>query len=85
MSAYAVGLADALWLCPERALRLFFALVSFVDPVCTVAPLSADGVSPLRVVALEEGRLPMRWVLLEPMGLAVAPPMSPYTGPGQSP
>ena len=25
LSAYAVGLADALWLCPERALRLFFA------------------------------------------------------------
>ena len=32
MYAYAVGLADALWLCPERALRLFFASVSFVDP-----------------------------------------------------
>ena len=26
----------------------------------------------------------MRWVSLEPMGLAVAPPISPYTGPGQS-
>ena len=33
LSAYAVGFADALWLCPERALRLFFASVSLVDPV----------------------------------------------------
>ena len=41
----------------------------------------ADGVSPLRAVALEEGRLPMRWVSLELMGLAVAPPILPYTGP----
>ena len=72
--AYAVGLADAVWLCPERALRLFFASVLFVDPVRT-----------LRAVALEEGRLPMRWVPSEPMGFAVAPPISPYTGPGQSP
>ena len=85
MYAYAVGLADALWLCPERALRLFFASVSVVDPIRTVAPLFADGVSPLRAVALEEGRLPMRWVPSEPMGLAVAPPISPYTGSGQSP
>ena len=54
-----------------------------------LSPLSrhvfADGVSPLRAVALVEGRLPMRWVPLEPMGFAVAPPISPYTGPGQSP
>ena len=82
MYAYVVGLADALWLCPERALRLFVASVSFVDPIRTVAPL---GVSPFRAVALEEGRLPMRWVPSEPMGLAVAPPISPYTNPGQSP
>ena len=40
LSAYAVGLVDALWLCPERALRLFFASVSFVDPVRNVAPLA---------------------------------------------
>ena len=41
LSAYAVGLADALWLCPERALRLFFASVSLVDPV-TLSPLSSS-------------------------------------------
>ena len=39
LSASAVGLTDTLWLCPERALRLFFASVSFVDPVRNVAPL----------------------------------------------
>ena len=46
LSASAVGFADALWLCPERALRLFFASVSLVDPVA-LSPLSrsvfADG------------------------------------------
>ena len=46
LSASAVGFADTLWLCPERALRLFFALVSLVDPVA-LSPLScsvyADG------------------------------------------
>ena len=33
LSASAVGFADALWLCPERALRRFFASVSLLDPV----------------------------------------------------
>ena len=45
----------------------------------------ADGLSPLRAVALAEGRLPLRWVPSEPMGLAVAPPILHSTGPGQSP
>ena len=30
----------ALWLCPERALHLLFASVSFVNPVRNVAPLA---------------------------------------------
>ena len=46
LSASAVGFADALWLCPEHALRLFFALVSLVNTVA-LSPLSrsvsADG------------------------------------------
>ena len=46
LSASAVGFADALWLCPERALRLFFASVLLVDTVA-LSPLSrsvsADG------------------------------------------
>ena len=42
----AVGFADAFWLCPERALRLFFASVSLVDPVALLPLLRrvyADG------------------------------------------
>ena len=37
LSASAVGFADALWLCPERALRRFFVSVSF-DPIA-LSPL----------------------------------------------
>ena len=33
LSVSAVGFADALWLCPERALSRFFAPVSLIDPV----------------------------------------------------
>ena len=86
--ASAVGLSDALWLCPERALCLSWRRSRLSIPFA-LSPLSrhvfADGVCPLRVVALAEGRLPIRWVPSEPMGLAVAPTISPYTGPGQSP
>ena len=46
LSASAVGFADALWLCPECALRLFFASVSLIVPVA-LSPLMcrvyADG------------------------------------------
>ena len=38
LSASAVGFADALWLCPECALRRFFASVSLLDPG-TLSPL----------------------------------------------
>ena len=38
LSASAVGFAEALWLCPERALRHFFASVSLFDPVA-LSPL----------------------------------------------
>ena len=41
LSASAVGFADALWICPERALRRFSASVSD-DPVA-LSPLFADG------------------------------------------
>ena len=37
-SASAVGFADALWLCPERALRRFFTSVSLLAPVA-LSPL----------------------------------------------
>ena len=72
LSAYAVGFADALWLCPERALRLFFASVSLVDPVA-LSPLSrcvsADGFRLWWALALAEGRLPISWVPSEPLGI----------------
>ena len=45
----------------------------------------AVGIRLLRAVALAEGRLPMCRVPSEPLGLAVALPISPYTGLGQSP
>ena len=35
--------------------------------------------------AFAEGRLPWRWSRRGPWGVAVAPPISPYTGPGWSP
>ena len=38
LSASAVGFADALWLCPERALRHLFASVSWLAPVA-LSPL----------------------------------------------
>ena len=38
LSASAVGFADALWLCPERALHRFFASVSLFDHVA-LSPL----------------------------------------------
>ena len=38
LSASAVGFTDALWLCPERALRRFFALFSLLVPVA-LSPL----------------------------------------------
>ena len=38
LSASAVGFADSLWLCPERALSRFFASVSLIVPVA-LSPL----------------------------------------------
>ena len=38
LSASAVGFADALWLCPGRALHRFFASISLLDPG-TLSPL----------------------------------------------
>ena len=38
LSASAVGFADALWLCPGRALSRFFASASLIDPVA-LSPL----------------------------------------------
>ena len=78
LSGYVLSMPSAFYLRRSRLLIPF-----------AMSPLSlsvfADGIHHLRVVALAEGRLPMRWVPSEPLGLAVAPPILPYTGPGQSP
>ena len=80
LSASAVGFADALWLCPERALSSFFALVSLIDPVA---------LSPLLHRVFADGF--RHWCSFRfcsragPWGVAVAPPISPSTGPGWSP
>ena len=38
--ASAVGFADTLWLCPERALHRFFASVSLLAPIALSAPVA---------------------------------------------
>ena len=72
----AVGFSDALWLCPEHALRPFFTSVSLVDPVA-LSPLShsvfADGFHHLCALALAEGRLPVSWVSSEPLRVSGGP------------
>ena len=72
LSASAVGFADALWLCPERALSRFFASVSLLDPVA-LSPFLHRVFGARFAYAV--GHLPMR----------LAPTISPYTRPGWSP
>ena len=74
LSGYVLSVPSAFYLRRSR-LSIPFAL----------SPLFADGIRLLRAVALAEGHLPMCRVPSEPLGLAVVPPVSPYTGPGQSP
>ena len=88
LSASAVGFADALWLCPERALRRFFASVSLLDPVA-LSPLLLcvfpDGFRHWCAFRFCGGASPLALVPSGPWGIAVAPPISPYTGTGWSP
>ena len=88
LSAFSVGFADALWLCSGRSLRRFFASVSWFAPVALL-PLwhrvFPDGFRLWCAFRFAEGRLPWRWSRRGPWGVAVAPPISPYTGPGWSP
>ena len=89
LSASAVGFADALWLCPERALSCFFASVSLIDPVA-LSPLLhrvfADGFRHWCAFRLCGGASPHAFGSVGALGgVAVAPPISPYTGPGWSP
>ena len=89
MYASAVGFANALWLCPERALRRLFASVSLLAPGA-LSPLLhrvfPDGFRHRCTFRFCGGASPLD---LGPVGtlggVAVAPPISPYTGPGWSP
>ena len=89
MYASAVGSADALWLCPERALRRLFASVSLLAPGA-LSPLLPrvfpGGFRHRCTVHFCGGASPL---VLGPIGtlggVTVAPPISPYTGPGWSP
>ena len=89
LSASAVGFADALWLCPERALRFLFASVSLLAPGA-LSPLLhrvfPDGFRHRCTFRFCGGASPL---VLGPVGtlgeVAVAPPISPDTGPGWSP
>ena len=88
LSAFAEGLTDTLLLCPVRALRLSLRRSRYRSrlhcrPSRAVSSLTVSIFCEWSL--LRQGRLPMHWVPLEPMGFAVAPPISPYTGPGQSP
>ena len=86
--ASAVGFADTLWLCPERALRRLFASVSLLAPVA-LSPLLhcvfPDGFHLWCAFRFCEGASLWHWSRGGPRGVAVAPPISPYTGPDWSP
>ena len=88
LSASAVGFADALWLCPERTLSRFLC-VGLVDRsrriVTPLAPcLCGRFPSLVRVSLIRWGVSPCVWFRRGPWGVAVALPISPYTGPGWS-
>ena len=74
LSASAVGFADTLWLCPERALRRFFASVSLFDPVA---------LSPLVHLVFTDGF--RHWCAFRFCRGASPLAFGPYTGPGWSP
>ena len=87
LSASAVGFADALWLCPDRAPSRIFASVSLLDPVALLPLLHrvlAAGFRPWCAFRFCGEASPLRWFRRGPWGVAVAPPLSPYTGPGWS-
>ena len=89
LSASAMGFADTLWLCPERALSRCFC-VGLVDRsrriVAPLAPcLCCWFPSLVHVSLMRWGVSPCVWFRRGPWGVAVAPPISPYTGPGWSP
>ena len=84
LSASAVGFADALWICPGRALRRFFASVSSLDPGA-LSPLLhrvfPDGFRHWCAFRFCGGASPLAFGPVGVLGESI----SPYTGPGWSP
>ena len=85
LSASAVGFADALWICPGRALRRFFASVSLLDPGA-LSPLLhrvfPDGFRHWCAIRFCGGASPLAF---GPVGALGESPLSPYTRLGWSP
>ena len=71
LSTSAVGFADSLWLCPERALSRFFASVLLIDPVA-LSPLLhrvfADGFRHWCAFRLCDGASPHAFGSVEALG-----------------
>ena len=78
LSGYVLSVPSAVSLRQSRC-----SIPSHCRPSCTVSWLTVSVIGALFAYAV--GRLPMRWFRRRPWGVAVAPPLSPYTGPGWSP
>ena len=63
--------------------RFRCSIPSHCRPSCTVSALTVSVLGALFAYAV--GRLPLCWFRRAPWGVAVAPPLSPYTGPSWSP
>ena len=78
LSGYVLSVPSAASLRQSRC-----SIPSHCRPSCTVSWLTVSVFGALFAYAV--GRLPMCWFRRGPWGVAVAPPLSPYTGPGWSP
>ena len=78
LSSYVLSMPSAVSLRRSR-----WSIPSHCRPSCTVSLLTVSVIGAR--FAFAEGRLPWRLVPWGPWGVAVAPPISPYTGPGWSP
>ena len=94
LSAFAAGLDDDLLLFPVRALRIYLDRTNplaplrhrlFVSPRRPSRAISKNAVSSCAMSLPQQGRLDLRWVMLEPMTYVVSPPQSRSTVTGLSP
>ena len=77
LSSYVLSVPSAISLRRSR-----WSILSHCRPSCTVSLLTVSVIGAR--FAFAEGCLPLRLVPWGPWGVAVAPPVSPYTGPGWS-